>query len=115
VGRDFRFRSSEGFVCRRCKRAVSAEGYGTRQRNHCCFCLWSLHVDERPGDRQSACRALMEPIGIWVKDDGEWSLIHRCTACARLRTNRVAGGDDPWSMMALAARPLSRPPFPLVP
>ena len=113
MGRDFRFRSSPGFLCKHCKREVSAESYGTRQRNHCPYCLWSLHLDESPGDRQSACRSLMEPIGVWVKRDGEWAIIHRCCACGVLRTNRVAGDDDPWAMMALAAKPLAQPPFPL--
>ncbi len=113
MGRDFRFRPSQGFVCRHCKSAVSAESYGTRQRNHCPYCLWSLHVDESPGDRSSACHSLMEPIGIWVKRDGEWAIIHRCCACGVLRTNRVAGDDDAWAMMSLAAKPLAQPPFPL--
>lgn len=113
MGRDFRFHPSEGFVCRRCKRTVNEESYGTRQRNHCPLCLWSLHVDEKPGDRRSTCRSLMEPIGVWVKRDGEWAIIHRCTVCGTLRTNRVAGDDSPWAMMSLAAKPLARPPFPL--
>jgi hypothetical protein len=113
LGRDFRYRSSPGFACKRCKRPVNAESYGTHQRNHCPFCLWSLHLDETPGDRRSACRSLMEPIGIWVKRDGEWAIIHRCSACGELRTNRVAGDDDPWAMMSLAAKPLAQPPFPI--
>lgn len=113
MGRSFRFHSSEGFVCRRCKRDVPAESFGTRQRNHCPACLWSLHVDETPGDRRCPCQSLMEPIGVWVKRDGEWAIIHRCTACGTLRTNRVAGDDSPWAMMSLAARPLAQPPFPL--
>ena len=113
MGRSFRFESSAGFVCRRCKRAVPAESYGTRQRNHCPHCLWSLHLDEHAGDRGATCGALMEPIGIWVKRDGEWAVIHRCTACGTLRTNRIAGDDDPWAMMSLAAKPLAQPPFPL--
>lgn len=113
MGRDFRFSSSPGFRCKHCKREVSAESYGTRQRNHCPYCLWSLHLDESPGDRQSPCQSLMEPIGVWVKRDGEWAVIHRCCACGTLRTNRVAGDDDPWAMMSLAAKPLAQPPFPL--
>jgi ribosome biogenesis GTPase len=113
MGRSYRFQSSEGFVCRRCKQAVTAESYGTRQRNHCPHCLWSLHLDDTPGDRRAGCQALMEPIGIWVKRDGEWAIIHRCTACGTLRTNRVAGDDHPWAMMSLAARPLAQPPFPI--
>jgi hypothetical protein len=70
-------------------------------------------VDEQPGDRRAACGQAMEPIAVWVKRDGEWALIHRCTSCGRLRANRIAGDDSPWAMMSLAAQPLSRPPFPL--
>ena len=55
----------------------------------------------------------MLPIAVWVRDDGEWSIIHRCQICAALRSNRVAGDDNPWTMMSLAAKPLARPPFPL--
>jgi hypothetical protein len=113
LGRNHRFEPSEGFVCRHCKRPVGAATYGTRHRNHCPHCLWSFHVDDSPGDRQAVCKAVMEPIGVWVRTDGEWALIHRCTRCGVLRTNRVAGDDSPWAMMSLAARPLSQPPFPL--
>ena len=55
----------------------------------------------------------MEPIAVWVKRDGEWAIVHRCCACGELRSNRVAGDDEPWAMMSLAAKPLARPPFPL--
>ena len=113
MGRGRRHSPSQGFVCRRCKRVVPAEAYGTHHRNHCPGCLWSLHVDDSPGDRRSPCQASMEPIGVWVKRDGEWAIIHRCTACGALRTNRVAGDDSPWAMMSLAAKPLAQPPFPL--
>ena len=104
---------AEEFVCRRCRRAVPGESYGTRHRNHCPWCLWSSHVDERPGDRASACGGAMEPVAVWVKRDGEWAVIHRCDGCGVFRSNRVAGDDSPWSLMALAARAVSRPPFPL--
>lgn len=100
-------------MCRHCKRPVSPESYGTRHRNHCPYCLWSLHLDETPGDRRAVCKASMEPIGIWVKRDGEWAIIHRCTQCGAIRTNRIAGDDSPWAMMSLAAKPLAQPPFPL--
>ena len=69
---------------------------GTRHRNHCPSCLWSRHVDDDvPGDRASDCGGSMEPIGVTVRDDGEWALVHRCTACATLRSNRIAGDDNP--------------------
>lgn len=70
-------------------------------------------MDESPGDRASVCRALLEPIAVWVKRDGEWAIVHRCITCGQLKTNRIAGDDNPWSLIALAARALSRPPFPL--
>ena len=82
----------EGFTCIRCKIHIPAIGFGTRHRNHCPRCLWSRHVDERPGDRQNPCRAPMEPIAISVRSDhDEWVLIHRCTACAELIVNRIGG------------------------
>ena len=101
------------FICERCGSAVGPAESGTEHRNHCCRCLWSLHVDMRPGDRRSGCRGLMEPIAIWVQRNGEWALVHRCTDCGVVRTNRIAGDDSGLLLMSLAVRPLARPPFPL--
>jgi hypothetical protein len=55
----------------------------------------------------------MEPIAIEVRRDGEWALIHRCTGCGVLKTNRVAGDDLERSLLALALRPVANPAFPL--
>ncbi len=55
----------------------------------------------------------MEPIGIEVRHDGEWAIIHRCTGCHILRTNRIGGDDDERALLALALRPIARPAFPL--
>ena len=69
---------------------------GTEHRNHCPNCLWSLHVDDDvPGDRAADCGGSMEPIGVSVRDDGEWALVHRCTACSTVHVNRIAGDDNP--------------------
>ena len=100
------------FPCARCGRIVAPTESGTEHRNHCPFCLWSVHLDARPGDRRSGCRGEMEPIGIWIRGDGEWAVIHRCTRCAQLRTNRIAGDDDELRLFSLAARPLTDMPFP---
>lgn len=55
----------------------------------------------------------MEPIAVWVRDGGEWALVHRCRRCSALRSNRIAGDDDPLALVSLAVRALAAPPFPL--
>ena len=52
-------------------------------------------------------------MAIAVRRGGEWALIHRCTGCGALRTNRIAGDDHELSLLALALRPLANPAFPL--
>jgi hypothetical protein len=61
-------------------------------RNHCPFCLWSVHVDVVPGDRASDCDALMAPIGLEYRGGKGWQVVHRCVRCGAQRVNRVAGG-----------------------
>lgn len=70
-------------------------------------------MDESSGDRRARCGAGMEPIAIWVRPDGEWSLVHRCAGCGFLRCNRIAGDDNEFVLVSLAARPVARPAFPL--
>lgn len=102
-----------GFVCGRCGRTVPGSAPGTDHRNHCPWCLWSRHIDLCMGDRRCSCRGLMEPMAVAVRADGEWMLVHRCTACGFVRTNRIAGDDSELLLVSLALRPLARPPFPL--
>ena len=106
------FAGFQTFICSRCGATVTPSKVGSRERNHCPKCLWSLHVDLRIGDRQSGSRGLMEPIAVWTKENGEWALIHRCISCGFLRANRICGDDDELRLFMLAARPLARLPFP---
>ena len=104
----------ESFTCKACGAPVTPEGAGTRHRNHCPRCLSGLHLDaDEPGDRASACGGVMEPIGVWVRKNGEWAVIHRCRACGALDSNRVAADDNPVLLMSIAVKPLAMPPFPL--
>ena len=101
------------FLCEHCGRGVPLPEGGTEHRNHCPACLWSLHVDFRIGDRRNGCRSPMEPIAVWVRRNGEWAVVHRCTKCGAIRTNRIAGDDNGLALLSLAVRPLASPPFPL--
>ena len=101
------------FRCINCRQMVFAAESGSAHRNHCPLCLWSKHVDTRPGDRASECQGKMEPISIWVKDKQEWALVHRCTSCNVVKTNRIAADDNEFVLMSIASRPIAAPPFPL--
>ncbi len=101
------------FVCINCKKRVPFDAPGTKHRNHCPWCLSSIHVSLEEHDRKSECLGKMEPIAISTQKDGEWSVVHRCLSCNLIRTNRIAGDDDETALLALALRPLVNLPFPL--
>jgi hypothetical protein len=97
--------TDDGFLCKHCHVYVSSalSLSGVLNRNHCPYCLWSRHLDlYEAGDRLSACKAPMQPIGLTVKatrkkygpSRGELMLIHLCTECGRLSINRIAADDD---------------------
>lgn len=104
---------SDSFTCRVCGRLVVSAGAGSGHRNHCPNCLTSLHLDVEPGDRAADCGGLMEPIAVWVRNKGEWAVVHRCRRCGALSSNRTAADDNPAKLLGIAAGPLARPLFPL--
>ena len=55
---------SDTFVCKVCGRTVVPENAGSDHRNHCPNCLSSLHADIEPGDRESDCGGIMEPVAV---------------------------------------------------
>ncbi|MFP4549384.1 MAG: RNHCP domain-containing protein [Spirochaetales bacterium] len=91
-------------VCVHCGRSFPDQAPGTGQRNHCPFCLWSRHVDVRPGDRASLCAKPMEPVALWVAESGELRVIHRCSGCGILKPNRLAGDDSEEVVAEIADR-----------
>ena len=104
---------TESFTCKVCGELIVPENAGTQHRNHCPHCLSSIHLDDKPGDRSSLCKGIMDPIGVWVRKNGEWAIIHRCRLCGSLSSNRIAADDNPVKLMSIALKPLSSPPFPL--
>lgn len=92
---------SETFRCRHCKKEVSGKSIGTKQRNHCPYCLYSLHVDIKVGDRLSKCQSQMRPIGLTLRPDEEVMIVHRCLGCKKISLNRIAGDDNPETILSL--------------
>ena len=94
------------FRCAHCHAHVSCAHLlsGVNNRNHCPYCLWSCHLDlYMAGDRLSACKAPMKPIGLTMKKGrnkyqrdarGELMVIHECVECKILSINRIAADDD---------------------
>lgn len=82
----------EGFVCEHCGKTVTQLGYTSR--NHCPHCLYSLHVDIKPGDRANTCRGLMRPL--YVEDNSKKGRIiyYKCTKCGAETKNISAADDD---------------------
>lgn len=97
---------TDSFTCRVCGWPIVSSGAGSNHRNHCPNCLCSVHVDNRPGDRAANCGGVMEPIGVWVRGEHEWAIIHRCKYCGKISSNRIAADDNPTKLMAIAMRPL---------
>jgi len=86
---------TEAFKCGHCRAFIGPTVSGGKHRNHCPLCLWSKHVDgRRPGDRASECRAMMQPIGMAYRPNGEQMIVHRCLGCGADRRNRVAADDN---------------------
>lgn len=81
-------KNDDSFVCVHCGFEVKGLGYSSR--NHCPRCLWSLHVDENPGDRACECRGAMEPVAVETDPRKGYVIIHKCTKCGAVKRNRAA-------------------------
>lgn len=96
---------NQDFQCINCGKQVAASGLiGTKNRNHCPFCLTSKHVDNHvAGDRQASCQGQMRAVGLAFKNEGidkygkprqgELMLIHVCLRCGKISINRIAADD----------------------
>lgn len=132
------------FTCSHCHKEITDSPVGTKQRNHCPYCLWSLHLDEElPGDRKSDCHGLMQPIGLTTKNTsdkklalhatgvypavsgaigshlpqneiGELMIVHQCIKCSKFSKNRIAGDDDPSQLLGLLSFTDSLSPWTLL-
>ena len=86
---DKRFKKNDsGFVCANCGKEVQPLGYSSR--NHCPFCLWSLHLDENPGDRASECGGKLRPITATPDPKKGYVIRHRCEKCGAERNCKAA-------------------------
>lgn len=95
------------FLCAHCGEHIDPLDNGS-YRNHCPVCLYSLHVDDKPGDRRSTCHGLMEPVGTDFTAAKGIQLIHQCKKCGRKQRNKIATDcnqpDDMDQILAIQRR-----------
>ncbi len=90
----------EDFVCANCKTSVKGNGF----TNHCPNCLWSKHVDINPGDRNSRCSGMMEPIAS-IYATGRFTIAHKCIKCHTIKRVKSAYNDNPSLLLSISANP----------
>ena len=91
-------RTKENFTCVHC----GAEVFGNGYTNHCPKCLWSKHVDNNPGDRQSNCGGMMEPIYITTKGR-DYIITHKCQKCGKIINQKSSANDDISAIIAISS------------
>lgn len=84
-----RKKENSRFICKNCENEVLPLTNGS-YRNHCPYCLYSLHLDKNPGDRLSDCHGLMKPEGIIYHSKKGYQVRHKCISCGFERVNKIA-------------------------
>lgn len=80
------------FVCLHCGKKVEKLGYTSR--DHCKYCLYSIHIDIFPGDRQNECKGTLVPINVIDTSKKGKVIIYKCSKCNKEVRNIVAADDD---------------------
>jgi len=86
----------EDFECFNCHANVKGTGY----TDHCPNCLWSLHVDNFPGDRASNCKGRMEPVHV-VYDKDSYLIEYVCQKCKMPKRFKAAEKDNKELLLSL--------------
>lgn len=101
-------KNDNGFICANC--GAEVEPLGKTSRNHCPYCLCSLHVDILPGDRANPCGGIMDAVKVETDPRKGYVILHRCRKCGEICRNRAAYGpgfsgqlDDLRKLIALTA------------
>lgn len=85
-------KNDEGFICKNCGKQVLPLNYSSR--DHCPFCLCSLHIDINPGDRANTCLGILKPIDLEYTQNKGYVIIYKCNKCGKIHKNKTALDDD---------------------
>ena len=93
-------KNDQNFVCENCGKNVPTLNYTSR--DHCPFCLCSLHVDIYPGDRANTCHGILKPIDLQYTQNKGYVIVYKCNKCGQLHKNKVAKDDDKSQILKLS-------------
>ena len=62
-------------------------------RDHCPYCLRSLHVDDVPGDRAAGCGGILDPVDLRLEGRAGVVIEYRCRRCGLTHRNRAHPED----------------------
>lgn len=85
-------KNDNGFICRNCGKEVKPLGYTSR--DHCPFCLHSIHIDIIPGDRSNTCLGTLKPISVEPNSKKGYIITYKCIKCKEIKRNKSAEDDD---------------------
>ena len=85
-------KNDNGFICRHCGKEVSPLGYTSR--DHCPHCLYSIHIDNIPGDRANKCLGNLVPVSIESSSKKGYIITYKCDKCSEIKRNKSADDDD---------------------
>lgn len=82
----------EEFICKVCGKNVNKLEYTAR--DHCPYCLSSLHLDINPGDRLANCGGILVPIDIEKGKKDTYKIVYKCNKCNMIKKNKSALDDN---------------------
>ena len=82
----------EKFTCLVCGKEVPPLNYTAR--DHCPFCLCSIHIDNNPGDRLNSCLGILKPINIEKGKQDTFKIVYKCNKCGEIKRNKMANDDN---------------------
>ena len=95
-------KNDNNFTCVNCGKEVEKLKYTSR--NHCPYCLYSLHVDIIPGDRMNSCKGVLEPIAIENNSKKGYVIVFKCKKCGEITRNKSAIDDDFDKMLEISRK-----------
>jgi rubrerythrin len=93
-------RNIEDFTCYNCGFEVNGNGY----TDHCPKCLYGLHVDIKPGDRECKCHGKMEPVSSISDRYGTFTISYVCLKCGMKKKVKASPDDSVEALEAFSSK-----------